>query len=79
MKKPTSLLLVEDEDDVSLTAKTTLEKCGLAVECYKDPTIALSKFKPDLYDLSFLDNKMPKMDGFELYQKLKEMDEKAKI
>jgi DNA-binding response OmpR family regulator len=78
-KKPTRILLVEDEDDVSLTVKTILEKYGFAVECYNDPTIALSNFKPGLYDLSLLDIKMPKMNGFELYQKLKEIDEKAKI
>ena len=29
--------------------------------------------------MSLLDIKMPKINGFELYQKLKEIDEKAKI
>jgi YesN/AraC family two-component response regulator len=31
------------------------------------------------YDLVILDIKMPKMDGFELYNKIKEKDPKAKI
>jgi DNA-binding response OmpR family regulator len=78
-KKTTRILLVEDEYDVSLTVKTILEKYGFSVDCYNDPTIALSNFKPGLYDLSLLDIKMPKMNGFELYQKIKEIDEKAKI
>jgi DNA-binding response OmpR family regulator len=78
-KKPPRILLVDDEYDVSLTVKTILEKYGFAVDSYDDPTIALSNFKPGMYDLSLLDIKMPKMNGFELYQKIKEIDEKAKI
>jgi YesN/AraC family two-component response regulator len=31
------------------------------------------------YDLVILDIKMPKMDGFQLYNKIKEKDPKAKI
>jgi CheY-like chemotaxis protein len=39
----------------------------------------LLNFKPDYYDLVILDLKMPKMDGFELYGKLKERNDKVKI
>ncbi|MFL6385517.1 MAG: response regulator [Nitrososphaeraceae archaeon] len=52
--------------------KTVLEINGFVVESYTDPTLALSNFKPRLYDLLLLDITMPKMNGFELYQKLKE-------
>jgi DNA-binding response OmpR family regulator len=78
-KKTTRILLVDDEYDVSLTVKTVLEKYGFAVDCYNDPTMALSNFKPGLYDLLLLDIKMPGLNGFDLYQKIREIDEKAKI
>ena len=44
------------------------------VDSYTDPTLALSNFKPRLYDLLLLDIKMPKMSGLDLYQKMKEID-----
>jgi CheY-like chemotaxis protein len=48
-------------------------------DTFNDPQEALSNFKPGYYDLVILDFKMPKMDGFELYEKIKERDDKAKI
>ena len=41
--------------------------------------MALSNFRPGLYDLLLLDIKMPKMNGFDLYQKLNEIDSNVKI
>lgn len=49
------------------------------VDSYTDPTLALSNFKPGLYDLLLLDIKMPKMNGLDLYQKMKEIDNNVKI
>ena len=41
--------------------------------------MALSNFKPGLYDLLLLDIRMPKMNGFELYDKIREIDSNVKI
>ena len=38
----------------------------------------LSNYKPSYYDLVILDIKMPKMDGFKLYDEIKKKDQKAK-
>jgi two-component SAPR family response regulator len=43
------------------------------------PEEALSNFKAGLYDLLLIDIKMPKMNGFELYQEIEKMDNKAKV
>jgi two-component system, OmpR family, response regulator ChvI len=71
-KKNEKILLIYDEPDIIYSIKTVLEINGFVVESYTDPTLALSNFKPRLYDLLLLDTTMPKMNGFELYQKLKE-------
>ena len=46
---------------------------------FNDPLVALQEFKPDLYHLVIIDILMPKMNGFELYDKLRELDSKVKI
>jgi DNA-binding response OmpR family regulator len=78
-RKNKRILLVDDEPDVTYTLEIVLEHNGFMVDSYTDPTLALSNFKPGLYDLLLLDIKMPKMNGFDLYQKMKEIDSNVKI
>jgi two-component system response regulator ChvI len=72
------ILIVDDERDVGITLKLILENNGFIVDCFNDPTLALDSFKPDLYDLLILDIKMPKINGFELYNHFKSKDTKLK-
>ena len=73
------ILIVDDEPDIAQVLKMGLERNGFAVDSYNDPLDVVSNFKADSYDLLLLDIKMPKMNGFELYSKLHQIDEKAKI
>ena len=72
-------MLVDDELDNSLIFKLALEDYGYQVDAYNNPDLALSSFRSDYYDLLLLDIKMPKMDGYELYKKLKKIDDKVKV
>jgi two-component system aerobic respiration control sensor histidine kinase ArcB len=72
------ILLVDDEADVIFTFKKGLEAHGFVVDAFKDPVLALSNFKPRTYDLLLLDVKMPQMNGFELYEKIKKLDSEIK-
>jgi DNA-binding response OmpR family regulator len=74
-----SILLVDDEHDNNSIFRIGLQDAGFEVDAYTDAELALSAFKPDYYDLLLLDIKMPKMDGYELYEKLKKMDDKVKV
>ena len=65
------ILIVDDEPDLTKICMLALEHYGYDVDATNDPQEALSKYKPGSYDLIILDIKMPKMDGFELYQEIK--------
>ena|ERR687898_391136 len=74
------ILLIDDEPDIIYSIKMVLENNNeFVVDSYTDPILALTNFKPGSYDLILLDIKMPKMNGFDLYQKMKEIDSNAKM
>jgi len=73
------ICIVDDEPDIILLCKLVLEEAGFNVHTFTDSIQALSKFKPNFYDLVILDIKMPNMDGFELCKKINEIDKKTKV
>ena len=73
------VFLVDDDYDHTVTFKVGLELAGFLVDAYNDSAIALSNFRADHYDLLLIDIKMPKIDGFELYEKLSKIDDKVKV
>jgi CheY-like chemotaxis protein len=75
-----NILFVDDEKDVTLTIKTILEETGLFhVDTFNDPDLALKRFKPNFYALAIIDIMMPKMGGFDLYERLKKLDPDLKV
>jgi DNA-binding response OmpR family regulator len=73
------ILLVDDDIDITHSFSLALQKDGFIVDTYNDPLMALGDFKADLYDLVLLDIKLPKMDGFELYDRIREIDRRVKV
>src|SRR5919197_3467341 len=77
-----SILLVDDEPDIIEILRVGLEDNGFKVDAFTDPELALSSFKAGTYDLLLLDVRMPEMNGFELYEQIKIIDNnnnKAKV
>jgi DNA-binding response OmpR family regulator len=73
------ILVVDDESDLTLFYRMSLEYHGFEVEAFNDPRKALSNFKADYFDLIILDIKMPSMDGFELFTEIRKRDKKVKV
>ncbi|MFL6316779.1 MAG: response regulator [Nitrososphaeraceae archaeon] len=73
------IMIVDDEPDVISVLKIVLEENGFEVDSFIDPIAALKNYRTGLYDLLILDIKMPKMDGFELHDEIKKIDDKAKV
>ena len=72
-------MVVDDEPDILATFKEGLEGYGYKVDAYDDPEAALTSFKPAAYDLLVIDIRMPKMDGFKLFQQIEKKDPGAKV
>ena len=77
--KKKKILIVDDEPDVSTVLKKVFNQSGFIANSYDDPILALENFNAGSYDLILLDIKMPEMDGFQLYQKMKKIDSNVKI
>ena len=65
------ILLVDDDVDISTSLKIGLEDNGFIVDAFNDPLLALSNFKPGIYDLLLFDIRMPQLGSFDLYDKRK--------
>jgi DNA-binding response OmpR family regulator len=73
------ILAVDDEPDINTTLQVGLEASGFDVDTFSDPELALSSYRPGLYDLVLIDIMMPKISGFMLYEKLKKVDPDVKV
>ena len=70
------ILIVDDENDINFLFKMVLEDNGFKVDTFNDTLVALQNFTAGAYDLLLLDMLMPNMNGFELYQKIRTIDDK---
>jgi FixJ family two-component response regulator len=77
--RPRRILVVDDDTDVISTFKMILEMNGFEVDAYTSSTLALSNFKPNSYGLLLLDIRMPIMNGFELFRKMKSIDSGVEV
>ena len=73
------ILIVDDESDISSAMKIGLEDNGFEADTYNDPTVALANYRAGTYDLLIFDVKMPHMNGFELYRKIRNIDDKVEV
>lgn len=65
------ILIIEDEEDLSLMLKMYLEAKGYAVEEARNGVKGLKRIEEQLPDLVLLDLVMPVMDGWEVCRQLR--------
>ena len=65
------ILVVDDERSIRNTLKDILEFEKYEIDLAEDGLIALEKVKNTIYDVIFLDIKMPQMDGIEVLDKMR--------
>lgn len=75
-----NILLIDDVEDNNLALSLLIEEymedhdieeSDCNIEVFTDPVLAFEQLKTEKFDILFLDIMMPKMDGLELLQKLR--------
>ncbi len=69
---PHTIALVDDDRNILTSVSMTLEQEGFQVRTYTDGESALQGLMARPADLAVLDIKMPRMDGMELLQRLRQ-------
>jgi len=69
------ILLVEDNQIASKTAKSLLENLHHEVETAENSVEALTLFEPHKYDIIFTDVGLPDLDGYKLTEQLRKIEE----
>jgi CheY-like chemotaxis protein len=81
------ILIVDDDFDVTMTFRAVIEDSNNDADVNKrievctsnDPVVALSEFKPNFYDLLLVDINMPRLNGFELCEKIFAIDINVRV
>jgi DNA-binding response OmpR family regulator len=79
MDHKTRILLVEDDINLGFLLVDYLESQDFDVKIYNDGISGLKGFQLNHYDLCIIDIMLPKMDGFTLIEKIKEINKKIPI
>jgi DNA-binding NtrC family response regulator len=76
-----SILVVDDDPDISTLIKQSLTKNGFKVSAFTDPIMALEDFKINCKTCRIIlsDIRMPGMNGYELVKQAKQIDKDAKV
>ncbi|NCB07731.1 MAG: response regulator transcription factor [Bacteroidia bacterium] len=73
------ILLVEDDDALRFIVKDNLEQRNYQVSVAENGEVALNLFQEQKFDLILLDIMLPKIDGFQVAQKIRKTDEQTPI
>jgi DNA-binding NtrC family response regulator len=68
------ILIVDDDRENGRFLQEELTREGCQAVWFGDPRKALDQFRRDVYKVGILDLKMPRMNGVELFQRLREKD-----
>lgn len=75
------VMVVDDELDMLLVCRMSIERCGYDVETFGNPLEALKKFQENLgaYFAVLSDIRMPKIDGIQLAKEIMNIKQGAVI
>lgn len=75
MKEKSTIVLVDDEQNILKSLRSALEAEGYKVRTYSDGMAALEALTEEPADLGVFDIKMPRMDGMELLRRMRQQSD----
>lgn len=79
MENKANILLVEDDQSLAFVIRDNLKKSGYAVTYAANGLEGLQLFNPDKHHLCLLDVMLPKIDGFECAEHIRQKDNNIPI
>ena len=79
MNDQTTVLVVDDNEDLLETFSRILKRRGFEVETAENGAAAVDRYKERAFDVTLMDIVMPKMNGLEAFRKIKEFDPEASV
>lgn len=74
MAENVRIMIVDDERGVRDSFEMILKIKDYEVRTFENGESAISSLKKDMFDMAFVDLKLPGMDGIEVLKKIKEID-----
>src|SRR5262249_16786526 len=74
-RSPTRIVLADDDRNILTSVASDFERQGYLVRSYTDGASALAGLKQTSADLGIFDIKMPRMDGWELFRRVRQFSE----
>lgn len=79
MAENVKIMVVDDEHGVRESFEMILKIKDYEVKTFEDGESATSSLKKDMFDMAFVDYKLPGMDGIEVLKKIKEIDPSIEV
>ena len=65
------IVLIDDDENIITSLEMVLKSSGFDTNSYTDGLIAIEKIRENCPDIILLDIKMPRIDGLEVYNKIR--------
>jgi CheY-like chemotaxis protein len=79
MSDETTILVVDDNEDLLETFSLILRRRGFHVETAGNGAAAVDRYRERSFDVTLMDIVMPEMNGVEAFHKIKEIDPEAVV